>query len=159
MNKIYTAVIKSRIANTLDHCLQKAQFGFRRKKSCLQNLVLYIDSLDKWHANNLPCDTIMVDYEKAFDKVDFGLLIDKLWEANIRGALLRTIIDWLKRRERFVDIQGTYSKRMPIKSSVIQGSVLGPLMFLVVINGLVEKVQKAVKEKAAELGLTEKDYE
>ena len=81
-------------------------------------------------------DVVFLDFAKAFDKVPFKRLILKLESHGITGKVAQWIGKWLNNRKQRVGIKGTLSDLIPVLSGVLQGSVLGPLLFLIYINDL-----------------------
>ena len=83
-----------------------------------------------------PCDIIYMDFQKAFDKVPHARLIKKLEKHGINGKLLKWIEEWLKNRKQRVVLKGQASEWEEVLSEVPQGSVLGPLLFIIFINDI-----------------------
>ena len=79
---------------------------------------------------------ISLDFSKAFDTVDHHILLEKLYHYGIRGCAHKWLTSYLSNRKQFVTYNGTQSKKQTIKCGVPQGSILGPLLFLVNINDL-----------------------
>ena len=89
-------------------------------------------------------DVVYLDFAKAFDKVDHNILLHKLKHLNINGKTLQWIKSFLEGRLQRVIVNGQLSKPHPVVSGVPQGSVLGPLLFLVLIGDIDEHVQHSI---------------
>ena len=92
-----------------------------------------------------PVDVAYLDFRKAFDSVPHQRLIQKLNDLGVRGPLLRWIEAFLTGRTQQVAVNGKQSNPTPVRSGIPQGSVLGPVLFLVYVNDLPESVKCDIK--------------
>ena len=125
--------------------LYELQHGFRERRSCETQLIMLIDELSKTMQMGKQTDLILSDFSKAFDKVAHEKLIQKLHHYGIRGDTLKWIKAFLDNRKQAVVINGENSDCIPVSSGVPQGSNIGPILFLVYINGLPEQVKSRVR--------------
>ena len=86
---------------------------------------------------------VFLDFSKAFDTVDHGILLDKLFHYGIRGCAYNWFASYLSNRKQFVSYNGVQSEKQTIECGVPQGSISGPLLFLVYINDLPDICQHA----------------
>ena len=125
--------------------LTDVQHDFRKRRGCKTQLTLVINDLAKALNNTEQVAIILLDFSKAFDKVNHRKLYIKLRHYGIRGTLLDWFKDFLTGRTQQVVINGEMSSKAVIKSGVSQGTVLGPLLFLIYINDLPEKITSSLK--------------
>lgn len=137
-----------------DHLIfDDSQFGFRPNRAVTDQLLLTYDYITYWYDQGQVVDLILFDFVKAFDRVHHQTLIDKLVTIGISGNLLQWITSFLLGRSMKVSINGLTSVSKPVLSGVPQGSVLGPLLFLIFINHTCSQIQCNYKMFADDLKL------
>ena len=130
---IHCAVIQHLDVNKI---LSDAQHGFRKFRSCETQLICMLDDLSKGLDDKAQIDVVLLDYAKAFDKVSHRHLLKKVQHYGVAGKTLEWIADFLYSRTQSVLVDGQQSNKTYVTSGVQQGSVLGPLLFLIYINDL-----------------------
>ena len=145
--KMFEHIIVSNIMRHLDkhNLLTDCQHGFRRRRSCETQLLTLADELIKGLDKDRQLDLAILDFSKAFDRVPHEHLLKKLDHYGIRGKTLDWIRAFLTNRTQKVTVEGVVSESIHVKSGVPQGSVLGPILFLVFINDLHASVQPSLR--------------
>jgi len=120
--------------------IKESQHGFLKRRSCLTNLLEFLEIVTNYIDQGYPIDVIYLNFQKAFDKVPHKRLMMKINAMGITGDVFTWIEDWLNDRELRVVLLGSHSKWIKVESGAPQGSVLGPLLFLIYINDIDDSV-------------------
>ena len=138
VSKVFERIMYNRFVSYLNEykILFSYQFGFRKIHSTYMALMTLMDKLTKCLDNDEYIIGVFLDFSKAFDTVDHVILLQKLSVYGVRGNALSWFESYLKNRQQFVTYNGVLSDTKILQCGVPQGSILGPLLFLIYINDL-----------------------
>lgn len=134
--KLFELILYQKIFSHMEPLFTEHQYGFLPKKSTATNLINFTEQVTRAIEDKAQLDVIYTDFRKAFDLVEFSVLLRKFKMYGFTNTLINFFHSYLIDRKQFITYKGKLSEQYKVNSSVCQGSCLGGLFFLVVINDL-----------------------
>ena len=152
IGKLMERMVKEEIDKYVEgnELMSNTQHGFRRGRSPQTNLIEFMNGTTKWHDEGKCFDVIYLDFSKAFDVVCHKRLMVKLRAIGISGKVIKWLKDWMSNRRQRVMVEGEFSDWVSVISSVLQGSVLGGILFTIFIDDIDEAIINALIRKFAD---------
>ena len=140
--KVFEKVICKKIVIYMEEndLMNSNQHGFRKFRSCLSQLIQHYDYILEQICSGNNVDVVYLEYSEALDVVDHNILLRKLKRIGISGKIGHWIHNYITNRSQKVSINGKFSRNEPVGSGVPQGSVLGPILFLIMISDIDKNV-------------------
>ena len=143
VSKVLERCVITKIRDHLLTFVNDAQHGFRPGRSCTTQLLEVLNFIGALLDAGKQTDVVYLDMSKAFDKVDHAALVRKLPYFDISGSLLRWFQSYLQDRRQRVTVLGATSSDKFVTSGVPQGSILGPMLFLLYVNDLADTIKNS----------------
>ena len=143
-NRIFEKLVFSRMESFIEQndILSPSQYGFRKAHSTQHAILDIVSTIQENMGKRLFSCGVFIDLKKAFDTVDHKILLHKLDHYGFRGVINKWFSSYLEGRTQTTQIGSFISKRKNTTCGVPQGSVLGPLLFLIYVNDIQESSDK-----------------
>ena len=146
VSKVFEKCVRDELLIQCQHLIHDTQHGFLPLKSCTTQLIPFSHDISLGLNSNNLIDVIYFDFSKAFDSVNHDIILQKLkTEYKMDGLMLKFIKEYLQGRQQRVLVKGKLSNTCIVKSGVPQGSILGPLLFVLFINSMQDCISPGTK--------------
>ena len=143
LSKAFEKLIHTAIYRATAPFISNNQHGFRKHRSTTSNLMCYVTAISRELELKRQVDSVYIDFAKAFDTVPHNLIIKKFNHIGLPSWLTDWLYSYLSDRKAFVRLNSVSSRTFDITSGVPQGSVLGPLIFIIYVNDLCEQLSSS----------------